>query len=155
MVEIPSLLLMWFQVMSIWCWLISYNSILEYNCDQCNYKFTLEPDLKQHILLIHDYFYMPSDIYPVIWLPYIGQSEDLTKCCLCKICGKIFARQFNFNNHEIRHTGETSLTCNTCGKLSIQNGKSEILKMIHSKEIYFRCEFTFKHVVDILAWMAT
>ena len=32
-------------------------------------------------------------------------------------------------------TPEKQLTCNTCGKLSIQNGKLEILKMTHSTEM--------------------
>ena len=86
----------------------------------------------------------------MICLPYIGQKLDLTKCSLCKICDETFARKFHFNSHEIRHTREMSITCNTCGKLSKQNGKSEIPEMIHSKEIYFSLEFTCKRVVEIL-----
>ena len=46
-------------------------------------------------------------------------------------------------------TPEKQLTCNTCGKLSIQNGKLKILKMTHSTEIYFS-RILHGNVVDIL-----
>ena len=48
--------------------LVSLNHLqgLYYDCDHCNYKLTLEPDLNQHILNHPQWFlYMPSEIYPI------------------------------------------------------------------------------------------
>ena len=67
------------------------------------------------------------------------QGKGLTKLCLFKICYKSFARKFHFNGHEIAQLGTLEKRLQpviNVIKLSIQTGKSESLKMIHSNENY-------------------
>lgn len=81
----------------------------------------------------------------ILRLPNIGErpaaEAQKNKSHTCKICEKIFTKQFSLNRHMHLHTGEKRHKCPVCGKAFIQKTDMERHGTTHSDVLNFGCTF--------------
>lgn len=113
----------------------------EYTCEECSLCFYSQKFLAGHRDIVH------GERMDKIKIKYNSDGQPT-----CNICGKIFKKESEFQNHKTLHTGEHPFCCHLCQKTFRLRSTLKTHLMTHRDYHEFMCEIcgrTFKLVESL------
>ncbi|XP_034469141.1 BCL6A transcription repressor b isoform X2 [Hippoglossus hippoglossus] len=132
-----------------------------YFCNGCDFKFTDEDSLKEHMVQVHSDKPYKCDCCQAAFRYKGNLASHKTvhtgsKPYHCNICGAQFNRPANLKTHTRIHSGEKPYKCETCGSRFVQVAHLRAHVLIHTGEKPYPCEICgthFRHLQTLKSHM--
>ncbi|XP_035488933.2 BCL6A transcription repressor b isoform X1 [Scophthalmus maximus] len=132
-----------------------------YFCNGCDFKFTDEDSLRDHMVQVHSDKPYKCDCCQAAFRYKGNLASHKTvhtgaKPYHCNICGAQFNRPANLKTHTRIHSGEKPYKCETCGSRFVQVAHLRAHVLIHTGEKPYPCEICgthFRHLQTLKSHM--